>query len=70
MGLCPTQNEDNSVSLTKSPLVIYKYPIFEWASGIPILDKIQEEAPDITNEDELDFEDFAINDDDNEQEKD
>ena len=39
-------------------------------SGIPILDKIQEEAPDITNEDELDFEDFEINDDDNEQEKD
>ena len=47
------------------PLVKYKYPIFEWVSGIPILDDTQEEAPDIIDEGELDVEDVAINDDDN-----
>ena len=49
----------------KCPLVKYKYPRFEWAQGITILDETQEEAPYIIVEDELDVEDVETNDDDN-----
>ena len=47
-----------------------KYPMFEWAPGIPILYETQEESPDMINEDELDVEDVVINDDNNGQEQD
>ena len=56
-------------SYEKFPLGKDKYPISEWAPGIPILDHIQEEGPYIINEDELDVEDVAINNDDNGQEE-
>ena len=49
----------------KGPLVKDKYPISEWTPGIPVLYETQEEATDMTNEDELDDEDFAIIVDDN-----
>ena len=49
----------------KGQLVKDKYPMFEWVTGIPILDEIQEESPDMIDEDELDVEDVEINDDDN-----
>ena len=42
--------------------------MFEWAPGIPILYNTQEKAPDMINEDELEVEDFAINDNNNGQE--
>ena len=45
-----------------SPLVKDKYLIFEWDPGIPIRDNTREEAPVIINEDDMDFEDVAIND--------
>ena len=52
-------------SYEKGQLVKDKYPMFEWVTGIPILDEIQEESPDMIDEDELDVEDVEINDDDN-----
>ena len=52
-------------SVEKCPLVKDKYPMFEWELGILILDKTQEEAPDMINENELDVEDVEINDEDN-----
>ena len=39
--------------------------MFEWTSGVPILNQTQEEAPYMIDEDELDVEDIYINDDDN-----
>ena len=39
--------------------------MFEWELGILILDKTQEEAPDMINGNELDVEDVEINDEDN-----
>ena len=38
----------------KGPIVKDKYPMFEWVPGTHILDKSQDDAPDIINEDELD----------------
>ena len=52
-------------SVEKYPLVKDKYPMFEWAPGIPILYKTQQEEPDMTDEDELEVEDVAIHDNDN-----
>ena len=44
--------------------------MFEWATGIPVLDETQEEAPDMIYEYELYVEDVVINNDDNGQEED
>ena len=54
----------------KGPLVKDKYPMFEWAPSIPILDETQKEAPYMIDEDEMDVEDAKINDYDNGQEED
>ena len=56
-------------SYEKGQLVKDKYPMFEWVTGIPILDEIQEESPDMIDEDELDVEDIGIKYDDNVQEE-
>ena len=42
--------------------------MFEWSTCIPILDETQEGSPDMIDEDNLDVEDFEINDNDNGQE--
>ena len=52
----------------KGSLVKDKYPNFEWAPGIPILDETQEEAQDTIDENELDVKEIVINDDDIKQE--
>ena len=52
----------------KGSLVKDKYPKFEWAPGIPILDETQEEAQDTIDENELDVKEIVINDDDIKQE--
>ena len=57
-------------SVEKGPLVKDKYPMFEWASGIPVLYETQEESPNIIDEDELDVEEVSANDNDNGQEED
>ena len=49
----------------KVPLVKDKYPMFEWAPVIPILDETQEETLDMIDEDGLEVEDVEINDYDN-----
>ena len=52
----------------KFPLVKDKHPMFEWARGIPILDKTPEEAPDMIDENKLDVKYVSIIDRDNWQE--
>ena len=54
----PIENDDveqvkQLSSNEKIPIVKDKYPMFEWAPGITILDETQEEAPYMIDEDEF-----------------
>ena len=53
-----------------SPIVKYKYLIFEWAPGIPIIYETQKEALYMIDGNEVYIEDVEINFDDNVQEED